>query len=316
MGIPDYETLMRPSLELLSDGKDHLKAELREKLALEFHLTQGELRQRLPSGNQELFHNRVAWALVYLKQAMAVETPRRATYRITARGRRLLATAPTRITKRDLLQFPEMVDFINRSSDGLPHLREARSRLSIAPATPIHQEDHGTATPEEMIAMGHSVLAQQLSTELLERVKSESPDFFESLVIDLLLALGYGGSREDAGQVVGRSGDGGIDGIIKEDKLGLDAIYVQAKRWVDSVGRPELQKFAGALQGKRAKKGVFITTSDFSKEAVDYVEAIDSKIILINGEELARLMIDHNVGVAVKQTYSVKHIDQDYFSED
>jgi restriction system protein len=198
-------------------------------------------------------------------------------------------------------QFPDFIDFTKR---GIPTSEEEEGKSLSS-----------TQTPEELLEYAHSNLNRELAHELLNTVKQVSPDFFERIVIDLLLQMGYGGSFRDAGKAIGKSGDGGIDGIIKEDKLGLDAIYIQAKRWEGTVGRPEIQKFVGALQGHRAKKGIFITTSNFSDEAIDYASRIDPKIVLLAGEQLAQLMIDHNVGVSKESTYEIKKIDSDYFEE-
>lgn len=300
MPIPDFQSVMRPLLELASDGKEHSLAEAREKLAEIFRLTEEEKKQLLPSGKQATFTNRVAWARVYLGQAGALESPRRGYLRISERGRQLLKDVPERITIRDLERFPEFHKF--RSS-------------------PKQQEQQGPdvverQTPEETLEDSYQKLRSDLAVELLARVKDGSAEFFERLVVELLLSMGYGGSRKEAGEAIGKAGDEGIDGIIHEDRLGLDAIYIQAKKWEGTVGRPEIQKFVGALHGKRAKKGVFITTSAFSADAVEYVEKIDPKVVLIDGHRLASLMIDFNVGVNPVTSYETKRIDSDYFSDE
>ncbi len=312
MTIPDYQTLMLPLLRLAGDAQEHRFRDAIEQLASEFCLTDEERGTMLPSGTALLFDNRVGWARTYLKQAVLLESPKRGLFRITPRGRELLAKNPTRIDNSTLEQFPEYLAFRLRRND--EKLGDA-----ICPTTPVvtrtsqSVEPSSDSTPEELFSQAYQRLRGNLEAELLEQVKAASPAFFERLVIDLLVAMGYGGSRQDAGRAIGRSGDGGIDGIIKEDKLGLDVIYVQAKRWEGTVGRPEIQKFAGALQGQRASKGVFITTSGFSKEAEEYAGFISSKIILVTGEQLSKLMVDHNVGVSPLSKYELKRIDSDYF---
>jgi len=302
MSIPDYQSIMLPFLALLADGQSHKLAEIRGSLIKQFKLTDAELAEILPSGNQGIFENRVGWARTYLKKAGLLESPQRGLFRITPRGQDMLASQPTRIDAKTLRQFPEFLEFVgaNQTKDDTPQ--------------PAEMPD--LETPEEVLEAAHQKLRGALANELLDTIKKSSPRFFERLVIDLLLTMGYGGSRKEAGEAIGKSGDEGIDGIIKEDKLGLDIIYIQAKCWEGTVGRPEIQKFAGALQGQRARKGIFITTSSFSREARDYATAIDSKIILIDGERLAALMIDNNVGVAPLVAYEIKRIDTDYFWEE
>jgi restriction system protein len=240
-----------------------------------------------------------------LKQASLLESPKRGVLRITDRGKAVLSSHPTRIHVKFLDQFAEFREFrVHRPEGG---------RIDKAAPDASRQATLEIETPEERLATAYKTLRANLQVDLIEQVKSASPSFFERLVVDLLLAMGYGGSRQDAGRAIGKSGDGGIDGIIKEDKLGLDVIYIQAKRWEGTVGRPEVQKFAGALQGHRAPKGVFITTSSFTREAEDYANALNTKVILINGAVLTDLMIDHNVGVATTGTYELKRVDADYF---
>ena len=302
MAIPDYQTLMLPLLRLASDRKEHQLRAAIETLADEFSLTNEERSELLPSGSQIVFANRVGWARTYLKQAGLIDAPRRGTFRITQRGIDLLGETPLlRIDVKLLERFSEFLHFRNRRRD-----RESE-------ATPAFPES--VETPEDSLAAAYETLRADLEAELLQQVKESSPAFFEILVVDLLVKMGYGGTRQDAGRAIGRSGDGGIDGIINEDRLGLDVIYVQAKRWDTTVGRPEIQRFAGALQGQRARKGVFITTSSFSRDAEEYASRIDSRIILIDGARLARLMVDHNVGVSTVGVYEVKKINSDYFTE-
>jgi restriction system protein len=302
MSIPDFQTLMRPLLRHLSDGSDHSNQEIVSVLADEFRLSEEERMQLLPSGKQSVFTNRIAWAKSHLKQAGMVESPRWGVYRISARGLALLRETDGPINMKVLSQLPEYQKFRFGKVAEAEVVKEPSSADEM--------------TPEEHIEYGYKQIRQKLSIEILERIRKCPPDFFERLVVDLIVAMGYGGSRSDAGRAVGRAGDGGIDGIIKEDRLGLDVIYIQAKRWEGSVGRPEIQKFAGALQGQRARKGIFITTSSFTKEAQDFASFIDTKIILIDGAELAELLIDHGVGVTKGDVYEIKRIDLDYFSVD
>ena len=301
MAIPDNHALMLPLLRLVSDCKEHPLRAVVETLAEEFALSSEERNELLPSGSQFVFANRVGWARTYLKQAGLIDSPRRGMCRITQRGLDFLQEKPRRVDVKLLERFPEFLEFLNRRRD-----RES-------PSIPAFTESG--ETPEDALAAAYQTLRAELEAELLQQVKESSPAFFERLVVDLLVKMGYGGSRQDAGRAIGRSGDGGIDGIINEDRLGLDVIYIQAKRWDGTVGRPEIQRFAGALQGQRARKGVFITTSNFSPDAEEYASRIDSRIILIDGARLTRLMVDHNVGVSPVGVYEVKKIDSDFFTE-
>lgn len=304
MPIPDYQSCMLPLLRFASDGTEHAFKDAVEALASEFHLTEAERGEYLPSGQQPVIDNRVGWASTYMKKAGLLSAPRRGVLKITDRGRSVLAKPPPKIDLAFLGQFPEFIAF-----KALRHRRDGEAPESV-PAT---AEPTEAQTPHEALQTAFDRLRSELAVEILSKIKLSSPTLFEELVVDLLVKMGYGGSRKDAGQAVGRRGDEGIDGIIKEDRLGLDIIYIQAKRWDSTVGRPEIQKFAGALDGQRAKKGIFITTSDFSRDALDYVARIDKKIILIDGSELARLMIDFGVGVTPVVTYEVKKLDSDYF---
>ena len=303
MAVPDFQSFFKPLLELAGDGEEHSVREAREVIAKNMNLSEADLSELLPSGTQTKFDNRVAWAKSYFVQAKVLESTRRAYFRITDRGRELLAKGHPRIDVRVLDQYPEFVEFhsVNRDTD-------SQALPEVAP-TP-------TETPEEILQKAHQSIRNELGAELLNRVKSNSPRFFESLVVDLMIAMGYGGSRADAGKAIGQIGDEGVDGIIKEDRLGLDIIYLQAKRWEGTVGRPEIQRFVGALHGKRAKKGVFITTGRFSEDALDYVNTIDPKVILIDGRNLANLMIDFNLGTTTAANYELKRIDSDYFGEE
>ncbi|WP_227742132.1 MULTISPECIES: restriction endonuclease [unclassified Janthinobacterium] len=306
MSIPDYQTVMLPLLRLAADGKEYRSRDAIECLTQDFALTDEERSEMLPSGTAPLFDNRVGWARTYLKQAGLLTSPKRGVFQITERGKALLAKGPAQINVATLEQFDEFRAFRARRRD------TTAENNAVVPRQ-AEQESSATQTPEDQLAFAYGRLRSELELDLLEQVKSVTPVFFERLVIDLLVGMGYGGSRQDAGRAIGKSGDGGIDGIIKEDKLGLDVIYVQAKRWEGTVGRPEIQKFAGALQGQRASKGVFITTSTYSREAVEFASLINTKIILIDGQQLAAMMIDHNVGVSTIGMYELKKIDSDYF---
>ena len=302
MTVPDYQSIMLPLLRFANDQHEHALRETIDALGDKFSLTESERHELLPSGRQATFDNRVGWARTYLKKAGLLESTRRGYYRITERGLKVLAENPDVINAKFLTQFPEFQKFQNDSK---------KAALTSEP-----ESENSKQTPEEVLEQAIQQLNDNLAAELIQTIRECSPAFFEALVVDLLVTMGYGGTRKDAGQTIGRSGDGGIDGIIKEDRLGLDVIYIQAKRWENSVARPEIQKFAGALQGMRAKKGVFITTSSFTNGAIDYVSLIDSKIILIDGHQLAAFMIEHNVGVSPAASYSIKRIDIDYFTDE
>ena len=302
MTIPDFQSVFLPLLKACADGQEHTKQELLPLLAKQFGLTDGELAIKLASGKQGMFDNRVGWAKSYLKQAGLLENLRRGVFRITARGQQVLNENPQPLNVRYLKRFPEFVVF----NAGKP-----KDESKLIESVSVNQE-----TPDELIAGGYKQLREALAIELLERIKSVSPSRFEELVVELLLKMGYGGTQEDAGRVVGKSGDGGIDGIINEDRLGLDVIYIQAKRWEADVGRPEIQKFVGALAGNKANKGVFITSSGFSKGATDYASQVNHRVVLIDGPMLAELMMDHDLGVSTKDVYTVKRLDTDYFEED
>lgn len=302
MGIPTYEAVMLPLLALLDSVGELSLRETIEKLSAHFGLDDSEKQQLLPSGQQTIFSNRVGWARTYLKKAALVETPKRGQIKITQRGKEIIAKKPESIDDAFLEQFPEFIEFKNFKKVKPTELETTINNIN--------------KTPQESLESSYRELMQTLASDILQAIKSCSPNFFENLVVEVLVKMGYGGSRDDAKEVIGRPGDEGIDGIIKEDRLGLDMIYIQAKRWENTVGRPEIQKFAGALQGHRAKKGIFITTSDFTKEARDYVSRIESKIVLIDGETLAQLMIENNVGVSSVISYEVKRIDSDYFTDE
>jgi restriction system protein len=277
--IPDYQTLMLPLLKHISDGQEHAFPEVTEGLAAEYKLTDAERREPLPSGGQFIFGNRVGWARTYLKKAGLLAAPKRGVVQITSRGREVLKDGPTRIDNTLLRQFPEFLEFQSARTE------EAKETLE---RTLPERLD-----PQESIEAGFHRIQKELGDDLLARIKTCSPAFFERLVVELLLKMGYGGSRKDFGEAIGKPGDGGIDAIIKEDKLGLEMVYIQAKRWDDSqVGSKEVQAFVGALHGRKARKGVFITTSGFSKPARNYTHEIQDKVILIDGQSLAELLIE------------------------
>lgn len=305
MPIPDFQSFMLPVLELASDGKDHTLEEGREVLAKHFGLTEAERAELLPSGRQRRFDNRVAWAKVYLQRAGLITGSRRAHFEITDRGREVLAEKPQRIDISLLDRFEEFREF-----------RSASKRYGEVVESPGPQAETADQTPEEMLEEAYLRIRSELISELIAKVKGSSPRFFENVVVELLLKMGYGRNRQEAGRAIGQSGDEGIDGIISEDRLGLDTIYIQAKRWDGTVGRPEIQKFVGALHGKRARKGVFLTTGTFSADAKDYVSHIDPRVVLIDGRQLGEYMFDFGLGVTPKTAYEVKRLDSDYFVEE
>lgn len=302
--IPDYQTLMLPLLTIVSDGKEIKLNEAVEMLAKKFNLSKEERSKLLPSGQTFLFGSRVGWARTYLKKAGLLDAPRRGIVSITKRGKEVLEENPKEINIKLLRRFPEFIAFQSLKKNGNTFVDQAANE-------PTKNE-----TPEELIETGYQNIRESLEHEILSKLKSIHPSFFERIVVQLLVKMGYGGSIQDAGKAIGKSGDEGIDGIIKEDKLGLDVIYVQAKRWEGTVGRPELHKFVGALAGQGAKKGIFITTSNFTKEAELYTPKNETKIVLIDGEKLSQYMIDYNLGVSVQNIYEIKKIDSDYFEEE
>jgi restriction system protein len=306
MPIPDYQTIMLPLLQLLSDKREYVFKDAVSILGKQFKLTDDELSELLPSGQSLLFANRVGWARTYLKKAGLLDAPKRGMLSITDRGLKVLSKKPNKVDNNLLKQFPEFLEFQNVGKEGIISTKQVESSQT---------EKH---TPEETIDLAYQNIRQSLAQELIDTVRRLSPAFFERLVVELLVKMGYGGSIKDAGKAIGKTGDEGIDGTIKEDKLGLDIIYIQAKRWQagNVVGRPELHKFVGALAGQGAKKGIFITTSTFSKDALNYAPKNETKIVLIDGVQLAQLMIDYNLGVSVQRSYDIKRLDNDYFEEE
>jgi len=299
MPIPDFQTIMLPLLRLLDNQQEYSLSEVVDKLTRVFNLSNKEIHEILPSGQQPVFHNRVGWARTYMKKAGLIESTRRGYFRITDRGKDVLKQQPEKIDIKYLEQFEEFREFRSVKKNN-------KEEIQKTPETEI-------ITPEEALGNAYENLKNELAQELSLQIKTVSPVQFENIVVDLLVAMGYGGNRNEAARAIGKSGDEGIDGIINEDRLGLDVIYIQAKRWEGCVGRPEIQKFAGALQGQHAKKGVFITTSSFSREAIDFSKKVDNKIILIDGQDLVKYMIENNIGVSLSNNYEVKKIDYDYF---
>jgi restriction system protein len=301
--IPDFQTIMLPLLSFTKDGKEHNIREAIDSLAKYFSLTAEEQQELLPSGTQAIFDNRVAWAKSHILKAGLLESPRRSFFKITERGKDALLKNPIQINMAFLKQYPEYLEFIKPN-------KESGSRGIT------DHVDHSQGTPEEILDDSYQRIRRTLAQDLLLKIKASPPAFFERLVVELLVKMGYGGSIQDAGRATRITGDEGIDGIIKEDKLGLDFIYIQAKRWGDkTVGRPDIQSFVGALDGQRASKGIFITTSKFADTAQEYVKTITKKVILVDGEQLAGFMIDYGLGVSTTVTYELKRIDNDYFGE-
>ncbi|MBK9329696.1 MAG: restriction endonuclease [Sphingobacteriales bacterium] len=306
MPIPDFQTLMLPLLEFVSDGKEHISNEIEDFLAEKFNLSDEDRQQMLPSGKQQVFTNRVAWAKADLKGAKLIDSPKRSFVSITERGKKIIESKPSKIDRKLLKQFDEYNFYIGAYKNDDKVVSKNDNNV-------ISTND---STPDEILESSYHTIRKNLASELLSKLKSMNPYRFEVVVVELLVKMGYGGSITEASKAIKKSGDEGIDGVISEDKLGLDIIYIQAKRWENVVGRPELHKFVGALAGQGAKKGIFITTSHFSKDALEYNPKNDTKIVLIDGIKLADLMIDYNLGVSKQNIYEVKKLDTDYFEED
>ncbi len=302
MAVPGFQSMTLPILRGLADGGVATLGQIRGDVSKHLKLSESDLAEMLPSGKQTVRANRVAWACVYLAKAELLRRPKRGSYQVTDRGIKTLKDPPARIDITYLERFPEFLKF-------RPATKGKKAKKKDVPVDP-------DVPPLEQLERAHEQLQSALADEVLEQVMACSPQFFESLVVELLVEMGYGGSIRDAGVALGKSGDEGIDGIIKEDRLGLDVIYVQAKRWSGTVGRPEIQKFVGALHGKHARKGVFLTTGAFSKGAREYAQSIDSSVVLVDGELLGTLMIEHGLGVSSYESYAVKRLDSDYFAED
>ena len=303
MTIPDFQTIMRPLLELHGDRHEHLNKDLVNALALQFKLSEEERKVMLPSGRAKMFDNRVGWAKTYISNAGLIESPRRSVSVITPEGEKVLKEHAGAINLPFLSKFSGIKSFREKKQEA----GETSEQIPAAAET--------SETPEEALDNAYLKMRRDIEQEILTKILLNPPEFLERVIVDLVVRMGYGGNLKDAGEAIGRTGDEGIDGIIKEDPLGLDIIYLQAKRYEGTVGRPDIQKFAGALQGQRAKKGIFITTSTYSREAKEFASKIETKIILIDGPTLAKLMFDHGVGVAINATYEVKRIDTDYFEE-
>ena len=301
MPIPSFQSIMLPLLQIAGDGQTHYIHDAVDELSKHFSLSEEEKTKLLKSGKQPRFYNRVGWARTYLKKAGLLVDPRRGYFQITENGKSVLDESPAKIDMTYLKRFPEYVEF--------------RETVREKSEEDTGEDDLEGLTPEEALEDAYQRIRRDLADELLEYVLKSTPGFFEKLVVELLVSMGYGGSQRDAARAVGQSGDEGIDGIIDEDRLGLDAIYIQAKKWKhdNSVGRPEIQKFVGALQGKRAKKGIFITTSRFTDDAHQYAQGIDTQVVLIDGQRLTDLMIDSGVGVSSSTAYEIKSLNTDYF---
>jgi restriction system protein len=307
MPIPEFHKFFYPVLKYISDKKEHSLDEIRDLLTNHFSLSDEDKAERVPSGVQTKFDNRIYWTKSYFNKAKIIESTKRSHLRITERGIDFLSKFTSDFTVKDLKIFSEFREFSQGSSlsDPVNPNHTAETDLS----------SNEIKTPFEKLEENYTYIKNELAMELLDKIKSNSWQFFEDLVVDLMVKMGYGGSRNMAGESIKRNNDEGIDGIINEDKLGLDIIYLQAKLWKEemTIGRPEIQKFVGALHGQRAKKGVFITTSSFAKTAIEYVKSIEPKVILIDGVTLTNLMIEHNVGTTTIETYQIKKIDLDYF---
>lgn len=305
MAVPEYNAIKAPALQFFSDGQAHKITEVYTELAKHFALTDADLGEMLPSGTQSRWHNRANWACYDLHRAGLLDRPKRGLYVITELGKKIAQQKPQYIGREFLMQFPQFAKWMD-ATGSKGQSAEEQKEVSLKSA----------ATPNEVIDAAFDSLHATLKSELLELVRKMDPFRFERLVLDLLLAMGYGGSREEAATVTQKSNDEGIDGLINEDRLGLDRLYVQAKRWKDSVGRPQIQNFVGALAGQHAHKGIFITTSDFSDGARQYVRNLPQRVILIDGQRLAELMIEHNIGVSRTYSYEIKRVDSDYFEEE
>lgn len=311
MAVPDFQAFMLPLLSELADGQEHDLKDLYVTLALKLNLSEQDKDELLPSGKQRKYHSRIGWARTYLKKAGLLYTVKRGRFIITGDGKKLLASQPQAINKTMLEQYPSYMEFLQLSKSS-----DKETAFSSSPSLLVDEENE--LSPTEQMSVSFKTIQSELVDELLDVIRVGSPKFFETLVVDLMLAMGYGGWSKDSGKATQYSSDGGIDGVINEDPLGLDIIYLQAKRYkeTNTVGRPDIQAFSGALDMQRARKGVFITTSKFSSDALDYVQRIEKKIVLIDGQQLAEMMIKYNLGVSVKNTYQVKNIDTDYFNED
>ncbi len=307
MAIPAFQDCMLPLLLFLADDNEHTNTEIVSHISDYFGLTEEERNMRIPSGPQYLIYSRVYWAKTYLKKAKLIEETSKSVNVLTKRGHAVLNEKPERVDVKYLLKFKEFKDYRNANKD--KSLTPSTSDFNDKPI--VNQE----MTPEDSIIEGTQKLKSSIIDDLLDQIKENTPRFFENLVVQLLVKMGYGGSFDEAAQVVGKTGDGGIDGVIKEDRLGLDLVYVQAKRWQNNIGSPEIQGFVGALAGKKSKKGIFITTSTFTKAALEYAKTIEHNIVLIDGKKFAELMFEFNLGVTVQKVLEIKVIDSDFFHD-
>lgn len=304
MAIPDYQSLMLPVLQAAAKTETSVPVAEAE-IAAKFNLSNEEREQMLPSGKQRVLHNRVHWAKFYLTKAGLLESPKRGRFAITPAGQRVLANLPTRLDTKYLLTIPSFRDFYRGGDES----------QVVAAAADV---DPQSATPEEVVEAAYKAVHAALRADLLERILQNSPGFFEQVIVELLVAMGYGGSHRNASEQLGRAGDGGVDGVINEDVLGLDRVYIQAKRYApgSAVGRPEIQAFTGSLVGLGASKGVFVTTSTFSAQAVEFVSRIPQRVVLIDGRRLTELMVEHGVGVRSSRVLEFKRLDEDFFAEE
>jgi restriction system protein len=306
--IPDFQSIMLPFLEILADKKEHTLKNIIAVLTLKFKLTDEEKQRLIPSQNQTVIINRIGWTRTYLKKAELIISPKRGVFTISPLGLDILSNKPTKIDSKFLRKIPAFQEWKNIGNNSDAKKDDTNLKALV-------EDIEIEKTPEELLEYSFSRMQEQLVIDLLDQIKTCTPAFFEWLVIDLLIKMGYGGSKKEAGKVIGKSNDGGIDGVIKEDKLGLDTIYIQAKKWENVVPVSQVRDFAGALLSKKAKKGIFIATSSFPKSAYEFVGSIEPRIILIDGKQLAEFMIEHNVGISTKVVYEIKKIDSDYFSE-
>ena len=308
MAIPDYQTLMLPVLLLAASGEVKI-GDIVEQLADEFDLSENERTKLLPSGKQTVIANKAHWAKTYLKQAGLVTSTRRGFFKISDIGKSVLAERPSRIDVDYLMKFPEFVAFRNRTSGS--EASNENVEKNAKPAT--HFE--GSQTPEEIMRARHLQLNSTLGEEMLDRIHNGTPAFFERLIVQLLLSMGFGGTATEAGRAIGRSGDDGVDGVVDQDALGLDRVYIQAKRYKtdNSIGPAAIREFSGSLELHKATKGIFVTTSGFSKAASDTVERLGKRIVLVDGQHLSRLMIKYNVGCRTEETLEIKRIDEEFF---
>jgi len=300
--IPDFQSFMLPLLEFIGKNDDVPVKVIKEGMIKHFNITKEEQEQKTPNGKQFIYYNRIAWAISYLKMAELIYYPQRGIYKISDQGKKVLKNPPQKISIAYLKQFDNFLKNRNPIKTKKENIDDSEQEVS-------------EKTPDELFELSYTQIINNLKEQLIQKINECSPYFFEQIVLDLLLKMGYGGSENDSGEITKKTADEGIDGIIKEDKLGLDKIYIQAKKWENSVGRPEIQKFVGALQGKRAKKGVFITTSEFSKEAYEYVKNLDIAVILIDGEKLSQYMVENELGISLKHNFKIYSIDNDYFEE-